>query len=222
MMNGTNGVSLSDIAAVMNNNDGIGGNNGWWILIILFAIFGGWGGNWGTVGGNQGAVTRTDLCSEFNFNNLTRDVSDLRSDMIRQNNYSAQGFAGLNTAITNGGYETRAAIQNAQIADMQSFNAMQTQLSQCCCDTRAELAQLKFDLSAQHNSLQTAIYNMGQQIMQNDNANYRQLHDENIALQMEQKNAQISDLKTQLAQCSQNNQTAQIIAAIEANKKTCC
>lgn len=32
--------SLSDIAAV-TNNDGFGGNNGWWILIILFAIFGG-------------------------------------------------------------------------------------------------------------------------------------------------------------------------------------
>lgn len=224
MMNGTNGISLSDIAALMNNNEGGLGNNGWWVLIILFAIFGGWGGNWGGAGyggANGGALTRTDLATEFNFNNMTRDLADIRSDMIRQNNYSAQGFAGLNTAITNGGYETRAAIQNAQIADMQSFNALQTQLSQCCCDNRAEIAQLKFDLAAQHQALQTSIFNATQQIMQNDNANYRQLHDENVAIQMEAKNAQIADLQRQLQQCGQNNQTATILAAINEQKKCC-
>ena len=38
--------SLSDIAAVTDNNrnGGWSDGNGWWVLIILFALFG-WGGN---------------------------------------------------------------------------------------------------------------------------------------------------------------------------------
>lgn len=224
MFNG-NAPSLADIAAVTrnNDNDGFGGNNGWWILIILFALFGGWGGNWGGAGmaSQGGAVTRTDLCSEFNFNNLTRDVSDLRSDMIRQNNYAAQGFSGINTAIVNEGHVVRDSIQQGQIAQMQSFNGLQAQLSDCCCGLKTELGNLKFDLASQHQALQTAIFNATQQIMQNDNANYRQLHDENVAIQMEAKNAQIADLQRQLNQCGQNNQTATILAAIAEQKKSC-
>lgn len=226
MMNGTNNVSLSDIAALLNNNEGGLGGNGWWVLIILFAIFGGWGNGWAGAGyggsGNGGAITRTDLCSEFNFNNLARDVSDLRNGLLSQNNYMAQGFSGINTAIVNEGHVVRDSIQQGQIAQMQSFNGLQSQMADCCCGLKTELANLKFDLSTQHNSLQTAIYNAAQQIMQNGNANYRQLHDENVALQMSQKDAQIADLQRQLSNCGQNNQTAQIIAAIQELKKSGC
>ena len=38
----SNGLSLSDIAAVTgrnNNGDGFADGNGWWVLIILFALF---------------------------------------------------------------------------------------------------------------------------------------------------------------------------------------
>lgn len=61
MFNGGNGISLADIAALMNNNgnnNGFGdGAGGWWVLIILLALFGGFGdggffGNRGNGNGN--------------------------------------------------------------------------------------------------------------------------------------------------------------------------
>ena len=42
-------------------------------------------------------------------------------------------------------------------------------------------------------AITTAINQAAQQIMQNDNANYRQLHDEQVAIQMQAKDAKIQE-----------------------------
>ena len=84
-------LSAADVAAVTGNN----GNNGWgggfgemliaMIMLFLFPMFfGGFGGGmWGGMGGwgnggmmaaANGALTRADLCSEFNFNGLENAV----------------------------------------------------------------------------------------------------------------------------------------------------
>lgn len=71
-------------------NDGMWGGNGSWIFafLIIALIFGGNGWGWGNNGGNgangagyQGAVTRSDLCSEFNFNNLSRSVLGIQDGL---------------------------------------------------------------------------------------------------------------------------------------------
>ena len=68
------------------NGNGMWGGDGWW-AIILFAMIFGWGnGGWGGFGGNgginspagQGALTRADLCSEFNFNDLQNGVRGIQ------------------------------------------------------------------------------------------------------------------------------------------------
>ena len=90
-----NGLSVADIAAVTDRNNG---NCGGWgggfgemliamIMLFLFPMmFGGgmWGGGmfggmggWGNAGMMamaNGALTRADLCSEFNFNGLENAV----------------------------------------------------------------------------------------------------------------------------------------------------
>ena len=89
-----NGLSVADIAAVTDRNNGNCGN-GWgggfgemliaMIMLFLFPMFfGGFGGGmWGGMGGwgnggmmaaANGALTRADLCSEFNFNGLENAV----------------------------------------------------------------------------------------------------------------------------------------------------
>ena len=89
-----NGLSVADIAAVTDRNNGNCGNS--WgggfgemliamIMLFLFPMFfGGFGGGmWGGMGGwgnggmmaaANGALTRADLCSEFNFNGLENAV----------------------------------------------------------------------------------------------------------------------------------------------------
>lgn len=148
-----------------NCNNGWGGDGGWLWILVIFALLG-FGGNgmWGNGGfgggaGLQGALTRGDLCSEFNFNGLEsavratqRGISD---STYALNNTIVNGFAnnardlctGLN-AVTAGIAENRfanqqcccdiqGAITNAQFANQTGLNALSTQLAQCCCDNRS-------------------------------------------------------------------------------------
>lgn len=91
-------------------NDGMWGGNGSWIFafLIIALIFGGNGWGWGNNGGNgagyQGAVTRSDLCSEFNFNNLSRSVLGIQDGLCNgfysMNNGMLTGLAQFLTAST--------------------------------------------------------------------------------------------------------------------------
>ena len=88
-------------------------------------------------------------------NNINQNVSSVGFGL--QNTIQQGGFdtrnaiqqSGYETrnAIQQGGYETRNAIQQGQIAQMQFFNALQSQLSQCCCDNRAATSDLKYTMS---------------------------------------------------------------------------
>lgn len=225
-MFGGSGVSLADIAAVTNRNGdgGFGDGNGWWVLIILFALFGGWGnGNWGGNGGGsatQGALTRGDLCMDMNFNDLQNGVRNV-SDAVNS------GFANLNATICHQQYDTAGMINNVEssilnglnqmnisnlqtanaqnIASLQNQNALQTQIAQCCCDTKALFAQAEYNRATDACAITRAIQDAAQQIIQNDNCNYRQLHDEQVALQMQAKDAQISALQGALGDCTTQN-----------------
>lgn len=89
---------------------------------------------------------------------------------------------------------------NGTVANMQNTNALQTQLANCCCENRQGQAQIQYDLATNTCAITTAIANQTQQIMQNDNANYRQLHDEIVANRMADKDETIAQLRTQVSQ----------------------
>lgn len=237
MFGGTSGLSLSDIAAVTGNNgnnDGFGGNNGWWVLIILFALFGGWGrGGYGYGDSNGGggtgsfsaALTRGDLCMDMNFQELQNAVRNI-SDAVNL------GFANLNSTVCAQQYETANLLNqmnisnlqtaNAQnIAQLQSQNALQSLINQCCCDTKSLFAQAEYNRATDTCAITTAIQNAARDIIQNDNCNYRQLHDEQIALQMQQKDATIAQLQAALDRCNtQNIATAAVQSAVEQIRPT--
>lgn len=214
------GALLGNMMGGNRNNSGWGGDGGWWVLIILFALFGGWGnGNWGGAGGGsatQGALTRGDLCMDMNFNNLENGVRSLANDV-------AVSFANLNSTICNQQYDTASMINamnvsnlqtaNAQnIAALQNQNALQTQIAQCCCDQKSLFAQAEYNRATDTCAITNAINQAAQSIIQNDNANYRQLHDEQIALQIQgykdtiaQQAAVINSLNLAASQAAQTN-----------------
>lgn len=165
----TNGLSASDIAAVIgNNNDGFSGNNGWWVLIVLLALCGGFGyGGYGYAGKGAGVTDGYVLASDFA--NIERKIDGV-------NNGLCDGFYAMNTGMLNG--------FNSIQAGQASLGA---QFQQCCCDNKAAIADLRYTMAQQ-----------AQAIMQNDNANYRQLHDENIQIQMAAKDATIAELRAML------------------------
>ena len=173
MFNSSNGYSLADIAAATGNgrndgyNDGMFGNGAWWIIILFLFCFNGWGNNgWGRNNGAdspafQGAVTRADLCSEFNFNNLDSAVRSLQSGLCdgfyAMNTGMLQGFNGVDNAICSLGYQTQNGFNATQVAMMQGQNALQAQLADCCCTTKGAIKDAQFANLQGQNAIQNQI-----------------------------------------------------------------
>lgn len=157
------------------------------------------------------------LCNGFYENaRLTDGVNqNIASSTAALQSTLCQGFYGVNTGMLQNGYETRNAISNVA-----------SQLAQCCCDIRQEIAStscqtlgaikdVNYGIAMQTNALQNTLCNSTRDIIENQNANYRALHDEIVANRLEDKNAQIQAqqneiTKLQLA-ASQSAQNAYLI-----------
>lgn len=226
MFNTGNGLSLSDIAAVTKDNDGFAGGNGWWVLIILLALFGGWGNGGYAYGGNSGAADNYVLASDFA--TVQRQI-DSASSEIRQ------GINSLGNGISSLGYDQLSQMNgiNTNIVAAQNnitngITNLGYQLQQCCCDNKQAIAQVRYDMATGNCAITNAINSAAQQIMQNDNANYRQLHDENIALQMANKDDKIATLTAEInalqLAASQQAQNAYLISQLQKNGccSSCC
>lgn len=221
-----NTPSLADIAAVTRNNDGdgFGGNNGWWILIILFALFG-WGNGgygYGNAGGGGGCncATAGDIQRGFDtqtvvskLDGISNGICSLGYDQLAQMN-------AINQNISTTGFGIQNSITQMGIANMQDTNALSRQLADCCCENRQAIAQVRYDMATDACATKTAINDMGQQIMQNDNANYRALNDrltqqEICALKdrIAQQDSLINSLNLAI---SQRNQTESIVNQVRA------
>lgn len=216
--------SLADIAAVTGNDrNGWGNGDGWWILIILFALFGGWGNGFNGNGGGCASKNTTDVIDATlqrgfdnqgvmsKLNGIEQGICSLGYDQLAQINQ-------VNTNIMQTGYGITNAIQANSIASMQQSNALQAQLADCCCENRAAIAQVRYDMATDTCAVTNAIQQAARDITDNANANYRSLHDEMVASQMEAKNDRIAELQSQvqalnLAQ-SQSNQNQYLINAL--------
>lgn len=157
----SNCMSPADMAAVMGtnnrgNNDGFGYASDWIIwLIVIAAIFGngwgfgGFGGNGGTnTPGFQGFATRSDIDAALSTQGIENGITGISSELC-------SGFSGVNANIANLGY----------------------QLQQCCCDNRAGIADVNYNLAAQTNILQNTVNNNGNAIQQALNSGFRDVID---------------------------------------------
>ena len=187
------GPSLADIAAVTgnrNNDGGWGDGNGWWVLIILFALFGGWGRN-GFGGNNEGgSCCAPTTCSELQngFNNQTNQMrfNGIDQGLCSLGYDNAVLTNGVNTNIMQTGFGIQNAITQQGIANMQATNALQAQLADCCCENRAAIAQVRYDMATDTCAITTAV---NQGFAQLD----RTISDQFCQLKMEQKDAKIAE-----------------------------
>lgn len=208
--------SLADIAAVTRNNDGDGfgnGNGGWWVLIILLALFGGFGGyGYGNGAGGAGTqYTEAALQRGFDTQSIISKLDGINSGICSLGYDQLAQMNGINSNIMQTGFGIQQSINNNAVANMQNTNALSRQLSDCCCENRQGLADLKYTMATDACAITTAINQAAQNIMQNDNANYRQLHDENVQLQMQNyrdqiaaKDSLINSLNLAQSQANQN------------------
>lgn len=136
------------------NGGGLFGNdqNGWWI-ILLFIILGGWGnrgfGGYGYEGGSSISENYT-LISDFS--QLSKQISD-------QTLLNDRKFDAITNGICNLGYTQQTLANNNAVANMQGFNAVQSQMAQCCCDVREAISGVNYNAAMNTNTLNQAINN---------------------------------------------------------------
>lgn len=128
-----------------NNN-----NNGWndWSWIIGLAVVGGIFGNggFGFGGGNNrgNCATQADLSAGFSTSEIMSDLNDILLGQATMQNFINQGFAGVNNTINQGFAGVNNAVCTLGYQNQAGFNALSTQIAQCCCDTRSAIADVKY------------------------------------------------------------------------------
>lgn len=238
----TSEMTPADIAAVTNNgnnrNDGWGGDWGAWI--ILFLIFGmfGWGGfgDFGGFGGNagaSGALTRADLCQDMNFSQLENGVRGIQqgicdSTFALNNSINGlgmsvmQGFHGVDNAVCNLGYQTQQGFNQTNIALMQGQNALQAQISDCCCGVQRAIDGVNYNMASNTCAIQNSMCNNTRDIIESQNSGTRAILDALTAQRIEAKDEKIQSQAVQIQAlqlaASQSNQNAVLMAAMDANK----
>lgn len=81
------------------------------------------------------------------------------------------------------------------------------------------IAGVNYNMATSTNAVTTAISNAARDITENQNTNYRQLHDELVAYRMEDKDNTIAELRSQVnalnLSASQSNQNAYLVAQLK-------
>lgn len=235
------GISLADIAAVTRNgncNDGFGGGNGWWVLVILWALWGnnGWGngrnGNGccdnGCGSGSGSSVTYNvgaEMQRGFDTQAIVQKLDGLNSGLCSLGYDQLAQMNGITSTVQQTGFNIIQALNQMGIHDMQSFNQVIAAIQACCCGTKEQICDLKYTGAKNATEIINAITQAAQSIVQNDNNNYRQLHDEIIGNRMQDMRDQLAQKDTLInmmnLQGSQTAQTADIVNQILARLRDC-
>lgn len=215
----------------VGNNSGFGngfgnGDGAWWIIILL--LFG-WGRNgFGGFGGNGGIgenyVLQTDFATiERKLDGINNGICD---STFALNNTINSGFFGVQNALCQG-------FNGLNVAYLQGTNSISSQLASCCCDLRQQLADcccttqrgldaINYNNVINTNAIQQTLCTNTRDIIENQNANYRALHEELVANKLEAKNDRIAEQQNEInalrLRASQEAQNNYLIERLDPNK----
>lgn len=218
-----------------------------WVILLL-ALFGGWGGGFGG-GFAGGGIADGGLLGYAIGNNATKgDLSAGLTNVqngSKLDNLSTQigaGFANNATQLCNGFSDVQSSIAsgvntintgllsgfaNSNLANCQNTNAIVSAIDnarfaqqQCCCDTKAGIADLKYTVATE-NCADRAALEMGiRDVITNQTANTQKILDTLCQDKIDAKNDIIAQLRQELlysrGQASQIAQTAELRAGQNA------
>lgn len=207
-------MSLSDGTPMMTmpvapaNNYG-GGMGMWgdsWIWIIVLFLFG-WGrngfGNGNGGGVMDGYVLTSDFASvERKLDSIANGICD---STFALNNAITGGFATTTQAINTGFGNAELSRSNQQAALMQQLNAMQMQNQECCCENRAAIAQVRYDMATQACDTRNTVNTAARDIIDNQNQNSRAILDFLTQSKMRDLESANQELRLAASQAAQNN-----------------
>ena len=201
-----------------NGGFGWGGDGAWFLIVLFLFAFLGWGnGGWGG-NGNSGAADNYVLASDFA--TLQRQIDSAASTLERKGDITQQGlcdgfyamnttllngFAGVNQNMNNGFQNAELSRCNQQSALMQQLNAMQMQNQECCCENRAAIAQVRYDMATQACDTRNTVQNATRDIIDANNQNSRAILDFLVNSKMQDLQTENQNLKLAASQAAQNS-----------------
>ena len=180
------------------NGFGFGGDGAWFLIILFLFAFCGWGGNgWGNNAGNSGGVVYGYV--------LASDFSNIERKMDIINGGLCDGFYAVNNTLLTGFGNAELSRANQQAALMQQLSAMQMQAANCCCENRAAIAQVRYDMATQACDTRNTVQNATRDIVENQNANSRAILDFLTNSKMRDLESANQELRLAASQAAQNN-----------------
>jgi hypothetical protein len=207
-------MSLSDGGAPMltmpvqptnSGGFGFGGDGAWWLIVLFLFAFCGWGGNgWGNNAGNSGGVVDGYVLTS-DFANVERKIDSVNDGLCNGFYQQAQLVNGTNMAMANGFAQAELSRSNQQAALMQQLNAMQMQAADCCCENRAAIAQVRYDMATQACDTRNTVQTAARDIVENANANSRAIMDFLTQSKLQDLQSANQELRLAASQAAQNN-----------------
>ena len=194
-----------------NNNGGFGGFGDDWIgLIIILALLG-WGGNGFGFGGFGGNGGYSEVQRGFDHNPVINKLDGL-----------TYGLSDSTYALTGA---LNAGFNGVQQTLCQGFNGISREIADCCCSTKSELADVKYQMATQACDTRNLIQSTTRDIIDNANANNRALLDFLVNDKISTLQAENQSLKFKASQAEQNAfitanqqaQTAELIRRLGAD-----
>lgn len=181
-----------------SNGFGWGDGSFWIIILFLFAFMGnGWGG-WSGNGSDTAQTVNNDVQRGF----------DQQAVM--------GGLNGINTSVANGFANAEISRCNAQANVLQTLNDMAMSFQNCCCENRAQAADLKYTIATEACADRQAVTDALRDVTTTLTAQTQTILDKMCQQEIDALKTQNANLQTQinlanLAQ-SQTDQTAKILA----------
>ncbi len=241
LVDGTNAGNMVMPVSPMGGY-GYGGGNGlgfadgsfWIIILFLFALMGGWGNGFGGFGGGGGAMpyimnntTNSDVQRGFDQQSIMGGLNGISAQLSSAEVARCQMGNNIVSSMTSGFNNLSQTIQNGQMQQMQNSNNLAMSLQNCCCENRAGLADLKYNIATEACADRQAANDIGRDIIASNTANTQSLlntinngiqsiHDKLCQQEIDALKTQNANLQTQLnlanLKGSQDAQTAQILA----------
>lgn len=212
--------------------------DGWWIL-LLFLLLGnrGWGnGGFGGGSGTDGLYPWMNQSNQINdgFRDqmINNNVTEIRSGVTSLQNQLCNCCGDIQMALANGFAGVEQGANTRQIANMQQAFAAQTAVTQgmndigmglqnCCCENRANIADLKYTVATENCADRAAIADGIRDVIASQTASTQRILDQLCQDKIDAKNDTINQLRQELlysrGQASQDVQTAALRQSMLAN-----
>ena len=204
-----------------NNGFGGFGGDGWWIvlLILLFAA-GGWNNNNGNgFGGGMPYMINNDGNSVqrgFDQAAIMGGITGVQTGVQNLATQLCNCCGDMQMALANGFAGVEQSANARQMADMQQMFGVQSALQNCCCENRANIADLKYTVATENCADRAALSDGIRDILANQTASVQRILDQLCQDKIDAKNDTIAQLRQELlyarGQASQDVQTARILA----------